>query len=145
MKHRVTGKRLNRSTKHRKALFKNLAAALIQHGTIETTQTKAKIIKRHIDKHITLAKKGTLHSRRLIQAFFNQKQTTNRLVDVIAPSFSNRTSGYTRITPLGNRRGDDTPMVRIEFVDPIIETEEVKSASKTKSTAIKKGNKDSEQ
>lgn len=139
MKHRVAGKKLNRSSKHRQALFKNLAKELIEHGAIETTITKAKILKRHIDKHITVAKKGTLHSRRQLQAVFNHKNTTHRLVDIIAPSFSARNSGYTRVIPLGIRRGDDTMMARIEFVDPVIEPEVIQKEKKdTKKTTKSK-------
>lgn len=130
MHHRIAGKKLNRSTKHRKSLIKNLTAALIMHGKITTTEVKAKIMKNRIDKLITQAKKGNLHSRRLIHAYFNQDKITNRLVDHLAPNMSTRVSGYTKITKLGYRRGDNSSLAQIEFVDHIAEPEIIKKPSK---------------
>ncbi len=134
MRHRVTGKQLNRSTKHRKALYKNLNRALISHGRVTTTEAKAKLIKNQIDKLITKAKTGTLHSRRQIQAYFNQKPITNRLVDHLAPSLEARTSGYTRIIKLPSRRGDNASMARIEFVDTILEPQPRTTSRPSKSS-----------
>ena len=119
MRHQVSGKKLNRNSKQRKALYKGLLAALITEGQIVTTSAKAKVTSRLIDKLITRAKKGDLNSRRIIAAFFNQKIVTNKLVDELAPALTARTSGYTKITRLGNRTGDDTMEVRIEFVDRV--------------------------
>ena len=134
MRHRVKGKSLNRSSLHRQALFKNLAVALVTHGRVETTQSKAKILKGHIDKLITKAKQGSLHSRRQLHSVFNRRDITNRLVDHILPQISHRTSGFTKITPLGVRRGDNTMMARIEFVDKI--TPQLSSSSTKKSISL---------
>ena len=117
MKHRIKGVKLNRSSNHRKALAKNLVAGLIEHGEIVTTLTKAKLTKRLADKIIGKAIKGDLHSRRQVEAFFNKKSLTNRLVDGIAPELKSRTSGFTRIVRLGERRGDNTMMAKISFTD----------------------------
>jgi len=137
MRHRIAGKKLNRSTKHRKALLRNLAAQLIVHGEITTTTAKAKMVQPKIDKLITTAKKGSLHSRRQIESFFNKKPITNKLVDHLAPNLTSRTSGYTRITKLNRRKGDNTLLAKIELVDKIIDSEVVTKKPKiplTKST-----------
>lgn len=136
MKHRIAGKKLNRSSKHRKALFKNLLASLFLNHELTTTETKAKVIKRLSDKFITKAKVGDLHHRRQIHSFFNNKQVTHTLVDVLAPQMKNRTSGFTKIAKLGERRGDNTAMARLTFSDPIVKTEtlEPKAAKSTKKT-----------
>ncbi|MFC1749923.1 50S ribosomal protein L17 [Pseudomonadota bacterium] len=142
MRHRISTKKFNRSTKHRKAMFKNLLAALITHGEITTTQAKAKSIKPKIDKLITKAKKNSLHSRRLIHSYFNDKQVTNRLVDHLAPNMTTRISGYTRIVKQNNRLGDNTLLARIEFVDKIIDPEpRAKTTSKPKSSPKTKAKK----
>lgn len=116
MKHRRKGHKLNRSTKHRLALYKNLSLSLFEHGSIKTTQAKAKAVSRVIDKLITTAKKNTTSSRREIAKTFGKRRSVNHLVDVIAPQLK-RTSGFTRIVKLGKRQGDDTMMVRIELLD----------------------------
>jgi len=117
MRHRVSGRRLNRSKKHRASLFKNLIIGLIETGQIKTTLAKAKAVKPLVDKLITRAKKGSLHSRRILLSFLRQKPAVNKLVDEIAPRFKKRTSGFTRIVRLGERKGDNAPMVSLEFVD----------------------------
>ncbi len=116
MKHRVKGKQLNRNVGTRRALFKNLTLALIEHGKINTTEAKAKAVKASFEKLITKAKAGTVANRRLIDQVVNHRNAVNRLVDEIAPAIK-RTSGYTRIIKLGNRRGDDASMVRLEIID----------------------------
>lgn len=131
MRHRVRGKHLGRSTKHRKALFKNLILALIENGRVKTTEAKAKAIKGLVDKLVTRAKKGTVHSRRLLGSFLHTKKAVNRLVDEITPRFKARASGFTRIVNLGRRRGDDTMMVSLEFVDEQETTAVSKSAKKS--------------
>lgn len=117
MRHKKAGKKLNRNTSQRKALFKNLIQALIVHEEIKTTETKAKAIKRLIDKLITQAKKGSLHTRRQILAFLPDKKVANKLVDEITPRFSKRISGFTRFIRLGKRRGDNAMMVKMELVE----------------------------
>lgn len=117
MRHRVAGKKLSRSRTHRKALFKNLLSALIMHGEIQTTESKAKAICRLFDKLVTKGKAGTLHARRLVAAFLNNKKAVNKLVDEIAPLFKERPGGFTRIIRLGRRRGDDAMIVKLELVE----------------------------
>lgn len=117
MKHRVSGRHLNRSKKHRASLFKNLIIGVIEHGQIKTTLAKAKAIKPLIDRLITRSKKGNLHSRRILFSFFHQKPAVNKLMDEIAPRFKKRTSGFTRIVRLGTRKGDNAQIVSLEFVD----------------------------
>ena len=119
MRHRVKGKKLNRDVKHRRALHKNLITALITHGQIKTTEAKAKSIRSQVDKLMTKAKKGSLHDRRQINSVLNRSKIVNTLVDQIAPK-TKRTSGFTRIVRLGRRSGDDTMMVKLEFVDSVI-------------------------
>jgi len=117
MRHRKKGKKLNRNTSQRKALFKNLIQALIIHEEIKTTQAKAKAIKGLVGKLITKAKKGSLHNRRQLLAFLQNKKVVSKLMDEIAPRFSKRQSGFTRFTNLNRRRGDDAMMVRLELVE----------------------------
>jgi len=131
MRHRVAGKKLSRSRSHRKALFKNLLNALILHEEIQTTESKAKAVRRLFDKLVTKGKLGTLHARRLIAAFLNNKQAVNKLVDEITPRFKERPGGFTRIIHLGNRQGDNAPIVKLELVEkPKPKEKEVKRESK---------------
>lgn len=117
MRHRVKAKHFNRDTKGRKALFKNLLSALFEHGAIETTEPKAKAIKRLADKVIGKAMPGTLTARRILERFFGSKQVVNRVVDAVAPAMKGRNSGFTRIVRLGHRRGDDSEMVKLELIN----------------------------
>jgi len=117
MRHQVRGRKLNRDTHERKALFKALINSLVLKGEIKTTETKAKAIRSLVDKLITKGKKGTLNSRRLIGAFLQNKVAVNKIVDEIAPLFKTRKGGYTRMVRLGERRGDDTRMVKLELTE----------------------------
>lgn len=117
MKHRVSGKKLSRDRSHRKTLFKNLISGLVIHGQIKTTESKAKAIRGLVDKLITKGKTGTLHSKRLIGAFLQNKKAVSKIVDELAPLFKKRPGGFTRIIRLGKRRGDDAMMVKLELVD----------------------------
>lgn len=135
MRHRVVGKKLSRSQSHRKALFKNLLSALILHGEIKTTESKAKAIRRLFDKLVTKGKSRTLHSRRLVAAFLDNKKAVNKLVDEIAPLFKERTGGFTRIIRLGYRRGDNTLRVKLELLEK--PKEEIKKNEKDKTTQSK--------
>ena len=135
MRHRVTGKKLSRTRSHRKALFKNLLSALIIHGEIKTTESKAKSTQRLFDKLVTKSKKNTLHSRRTVAAFLNDRKVVNKLVDEITPEFKNRTSGFTRIIRLGKRKGDDAMEAKLELVTkpaPKQEKSKEKKAKKKK-------------
>jgi large subunit ribosomal protein L17 len=135
MRHRVAGKKLNRSSGQRRALFRNLVSALIQHERIETTAAKAQAIRGQAEKLITLAKRGLaeekenpaygVHARRLAAARLNrwvQKEGEDRvdlvarLFDEVAPRYAKRAGGYTRILKLGPRKGDAAPMVVLELV-----------------------------
>lgn len=119
MKHRIKGKHLNRDTNNRKLLFKSLISSLIQTGEIKTTETKAKAIKGLTDKLITRALQGSVAARRLLARFFGRRDVVNKLVDEVAPAMKDRKSGFTRITKIGKRRGDNTEMVKIEFVEKV--------------------------
>ena len=117
MRHNVAGKKLNRDIKQRKALFKNLITALIEHGEIKTTEAKAKAIRGIADKLIHKAKEGTVSARRVLASFFGTRQIVNKLVDEVAPVMKNRDSGFTRIVRMNDpRRGDNATVVRIELV-----------------------------
>lgn len=144
MRHRVAGKKLARSRSHRKALFKNLLSALIMRGEIKTTESKAKATRRIFDRLVTKGKSGTLHARQVVAAFLNNKQAVNKLVDEIAPRFKDRPGGFTRIIRLGQRRGDDAMMVKLELVEKP-ETKEKptpkKGKKKKKKDEKNKGNK----
>ena len=117
MKHRIKGKKLNRTSSHRKSLFKNMAQALIKHEQIVTTLPKAKELKRVIEKLITLGKKSSLHSRRLAFNQIRDKKMVSKLFGTLAPRYSDRSGGYSRVLKAGFRYGDSAPMAVIELVD----------------------------
>jgi len=132
MRHRVSGKKFSRNVKQRKALFKNLINSLVIHGKIKTTEAKAKAVQRLADKLITKGKTQTLHSRRLIAAFLQNKKAVNKIVDELAPLFKKRPGGFTRIIRLGKRKGDDAMMVNLELVE---EPKKKSKKSKNKSSS----------
>lgn len=132
MRHGVKAKHFNRDTKGRKALFKSLLVNLFQHGAVETTEAKAKQIKRLADKLIHRALPGTVQARRVLERFFGSRQVVNNLVDSVAPAMKDRQSGFTRITKLGNRRGDDASMVKLELVNKPVVAETVKEEKAAK-------------
>ena len=117
MRHRKKGRRLNRSASHRKAMFANMAAALIKHEQIMTTLPKAKEMKRIIDRLITLGKRGDLHARRQAVARIRDEAMAKKLFDVLGPRYANRNGGYCRVLKAGFRYGDSAPMAVIELVD----------------------------
>ena len=117
MRHRLRGKKLSRHHHHRKALFKNLIKSLIVHGEIRTTESKAKSVRILVEKLITKGKAGTIHARRLIGSFLQSTAIVNRLVDEVAPLFKSKPGGYTRLTRLGPRKGDNAMMVKLELVE----------------------------
>ena len=117
MRHRISGRKLNRSSAHRKALFKNLAAALIKHEQITTTLPKAKDLRPVIEKMITIGKKGTLHARRQLIAKLPKSADLNKIMTVLPERYKERKGGYTRIIKKGYRYGDSAPMAIIEFID----------------------------
>ncbi|TSC66760.1 MAG: large subunit ribosomal protein L17, partial [Microgenomates group bacterium Gr01-1014_80] len=114
MRHRVYGKHLGRNKDERTALFKNLVQALIIHGSIETTETKARAIKGLVDKIINQAK--SKNTQRLLQSFLNSKEIREKLVKEIAPNMKGRNSGYTSVVKLGQRKGDNAMLVRMSLL-----------------------------
>ncbi|WP_333792844.1 50S ribosomal protein L17 [Hyphomicrobium sp.] len=117
MRHKKLGRRFNRDSAHRQAMFSNMAAALIKHEQIVTTLPKAKDLKRVIDKYITLAKRGDLNSRRLAIARLRDEDQVKKLFDVLAPRYKDRAGGYSRVLKAGFRYGDSAPRAVIELVD----------------------------
>ena len=117
MKHRIKGKKLNRTSSHRKALFKNMAQAIIKHEQIITTLPKAKTMKPIVDKLITLGKKGTLHARRQAFSKLRDESMVTKLFGTLAPRYADRNGGYTRVLRAGYRYGDAAAMAVIELVD----------------------------
>lgn len=118
MRHRKSGRKLNRTSSHRKAMLKNMAAALIKHEQIKTTLPKAKELRGVVDNLVTLGKRGTLHARRQALAKLNNDTLlVSKLFEVLAERFSERPGGYTRVIKAGFRRGDNSPMAYIELVD----------------------------
>ena len=117
MRHRQSGRKLNRTSSHRKSLFKNMSQALLKHEQIVTTLPKAKELKRVVEKLITLGKKGNLHSRRLAFNQIRDKDMVSKLFDNLAKRYSDRKGGYTRVLKAGFRYGDSAPMALIELVD----------------------------
>jgi large subunit ribosomal protein L17 len=116
MRHQKRGRKLGRDSAHRKALYANLTAELIQHGRIRTTLAKAKEVRPVAEQMITLGKRGDLHARRQAVAFLRQKPVVKSLFEDIAPRYAERPGGYTRIIKLGPRLGDAAEMAYIELV-----------------------------
>jgi large subunit ribosomal protein L17 len=108
---------LNRTSSHRKALFSNMANALIKHEQIKTTLPKAKELRPVVEKLVTLGKRGNLHARRQAFAMLRDDVMTRKLFDTLAGRYADRSGGYTRVLKAGHRRGDAAPMAIIEFVD----------------------------
>ena len=117
MRHRVGHRKLQRTSSHRTALFRNMAAALIKHEQITTTTAKAKELRPYVEKLVTLAKKGGLSNRRLAQGRLMDEAQLAKLFDVIGPRYAERAGGYTRIVKAGIRASDSAPIAIIEFVD----------------------------
>jgi large subunit ribosomal protein L17 len=117
MRHRKSGRKLNRTSSHRKAMFANMAAALIKHEQIVTTLPKAKELRPFVDKLVTLAKKGDLAARRAAISKVRDQEMVRKLFDTIGPRYEERSGGYTRVLRAGYRYGDSAPVAVIEFVD----------------------------
>ena len=117
MRHRVGGRKLQRTSAHRAALFRNMSAALIKHEQITTTLAKAKELRPYVEKLVTLAKKGGLSNRRLAHARLGDDTQLVKLFDVIAARYAKRSGGYIRVMRAGFRASDAAPMAVIEFVD----------------------------
>ena len=117
MRHRRKGRKLNRTASHRKAMFANMSAALIEHEQIVTTLPKAKELRSVVDKLITLGKRGDLHARRQAISKVRDVEQVNKLFEVLGPRYAERQGGYTRVLKAGFRYGDNAPMAVIELVD----------------------------
>ncbi|MDQ6953984.1 MAG: 50S ribosomal protein L17 [Mariprofundaceae bacterium] len=131
MRHRKHHGGLNRPTGHRRALLANLATALITHGRIETTEAKARAMRPYVEKLITLAKKGGLHSRRQALAKLRHRPIVDRLFDDIAKASDDRCGGYTRMVKTGFRNGDAAPMAVVELVDKAVVVESSEEADES--------------
>jgi large subunit ribosomal protein L17 len=117
MRHRVAGRKLQRTGSHRQAMFRNMAASLIKHEQITTTVAKAKELRPYVEKLVTLAKKGGLSNRRLAHARLMDEAQERKLFEVIGPRYASRNGGYTRVIKAGIRISDASPIAIIEFVD----------------------------
>ncbi len=117
MRHRNSGRKFSRTAEHRKAMFANMAAALIKHEQIVTTLPKAKDLRRVTERLITLAKRGDLHARRLVAARLRDDKMVAKLFETIGPRYKDRSGGYTRVLKAGFRYGDSAPVAVIELVD----------------------------
>ncbi|MEJ2047008.1 MAG: 50S ribosomal protein L17 [Dehalococcoidia bacterium] len=113
----MTGRRLGRSSGHRRALYRNLVTDLLGYEKITTTEAKAKEVRSLADKMITLGKKGGLHARRQALTFVLDEKTVEKVFNDLAPRYAERNGGYTRLVKLGPRLGDGAPMVRLELVE----------------------------
>jgi len=116
MRHRMAGRHLGRSSSHRRALFRNQVTDFLRHEKLVTTEAKAKEVKSLAEQMITLGKKGDLHHRRQAIAFLFDDQVVVKLFDDLASRYGERQGGYTRLTKLGPRKGDNAPMVQLELV-----------------------------
>jgi len=134
MRHRLKGRKLNRTSSHRKAMFKNLAASLIKYEQISTTVPKAKDLRPIVEKLITIAKKGTLHARRQLISKLPRDANISKLFNELPERYKNREGGYVRILKNGMRFGDAAPMAVIELVDRNVEekNQDVPKKSQTK-------------
>ena len=135
MRHGISGRKLNRTSAHRKSMFSNMVVALLLHEQIKTTKSKAKELRKFAEKMITLGKKGTLHSRRQAFSFLRDDRVVGKLFDSLADRYKERQGGYTRVLAAGFRYGDSAPMAVIEFVDRDLDAKKVdrkKKADKVK-------------
>jgi large subunit ribosomal protein L17 len=135
MRHRMSGRKLNRTASHRKAMFSNMAAALLRHEQIKTTLPKAKELKRVADKMITLGKRGNLHSRRRAFAILRDDQMVAKLFGVLAERYKERGGGYTRVLKAGFRYGDSAPMAVIELVERDLEAKGAEDRARVEAEA----------
>ena len=116
MRHHRSGKKLGRDASHRKALYSNLAGALIEHGRIKTTEAKAKAVKPIAEQMITLGRRGDVHARRQAIAYLRSQDVVHKLFSDVGPRFADRPGGYSRIVKLGPRQGDAAEMAYLELV-----------------------------
>jgi len=130
MRHRKAGKKLNRTGSHRNAMFRNMVTSLFEHGRIQTTDAKAKELRRWADRMVTLAKRGDLHARRQALAVMRDKTVVHKLFEEAADRFGDRVGGYTNVVKIGRRRGDAAPISLVELVTPKEKKEQKKKKKK---------------
>lgn len=132
MRHKVRGKKFGREKDHRRLLMRNLAISLVEHGRINTTQTKAKELRGLAERLITYGKKDTVHHRRLAYKVLQNRDLVKKVFDELAPRYQTTEGGYTRVLKNGYRKGDSAPMAIIEFVEKkeILEKKEKKIKTK---------------
>jgi large subunit ribosomal protein L17 len=121
MRHRQSGRQLNRNSSHRKAMFKNMSISLVEHELIKTTVPKAKELRRHLEPLITLAKIDSVANRRLAFSRLNSKEAVGKLFTDLGPRYEARPGGYLRILKCGYRTGDKAPMAYVELVDRLVD------------------------
>jgi len=130
MRHRQSGRKLNRNSSHRKAMFSNMAASLMRHEAITTTLPKAKELRRVAEPLITMAKSDSVHKRRLAFARLRDREVVTKLFNELGPRYQNRPGGYLRILKTGFRAGDKAPMALVELVDrPQTDAEEFEAVA----------------
>jgi len=138
MRHQRAGKKLGRDSAHRRALYANLAGALIEHGRIKTTEAKAKAVKPIAEQMITLGRRGDLHARRQALAFLRSPDVVHKLFSDVGPRFADRPGGYSRIVKIGPRPGDAAQMAYLELVDFVPDTTPI-MASRAPAAATAEG------
>lgn len=130
MRHRHSGRQLNRNSSHRKAMFRNMTASLVKHELIKTTLPKAKELRSYAEPIITLAKQDSVANRRLAFDRLRDKEVVGKLFSEIGPRYESRPGGYLRILKCGFRAGDNAPMAYVELVDrPVVESDDIDDAS----------------
>ncbi|WP_144754644.1 MULTISPECIES: 50S ribosomal protein L17 [Bartonella] len=139
MRHSKSGRKLNRTASHRKAMFANMATSLIEHEQIVTTLPKAKEIRPIVEKLVTLGKRGGLHARRQAIAALRDTGKVAKLFDTLAPRYASRNGGYLRIMKAGFRTGDNAPMAVIEFVDRDVEAKGAADRARIEASENEKG------
>ena len=135
MRHRKSGRKLNRTSSHRKAMFANMAASLIEHEQIVTTVPKAKEIRPIVEKLVTLGKRGDLHARRQAISKVRDDEAVRKLFDTIASRYADRHGGYIRIMRAGFRKGDNAPLAVVEFVDRDVDAKGAKDLARVEAEA----------
>ena len=142
MRHKVGYRKLNKTSEHRKALFKNMLNSLIKYEQIITTLPKAKELKPQIDKVITLGKKNALNNKKRLFSKLQDKKSVKKVFDVFSQRYNKRSGGYSRVLKAGFRTGDDAPMAVIELVDRNLEAKKIDKPKKTESKEGKEGKKE---
>jgi large subunit ribosomal protein L17 len=138
MRHRNEGRKLSRNTSHRRALLRNLVTSLLEHGRVMTTLPKAKEVRPLAEKMITLGKRDNLHARRMVHSYLLKDATAKKVFDTIAPKFSDRKGGYSRIIKLGNRKGDGADIAIIELLGSDLGAKKAERAAKAQAKDAKK-------